>query len=114
MTIEGNKTHHILKSGQKSRNMKHFSKQPHLMKNESASDFDSKHNSFCDISFRLSCLAINDCSLKLALWISMLGMNFDARNVPILMLEMNFSAYNLEFQCLQSRLSVLTIYFYNS
>ena len=60
---------------------------------------------FCDISFRLSCLAINDCSLKLTLWISMLGMNFDARNVPILMLEMNFSAYNLEFRCLQSTLS---------
>ena len=60
----------------------------------------------CDISFRLSCLAINDCSLKLALWISMLGMNFDARNVPILMLEMNFSAYNLEFQCLQSTLTI--------
>ena len=59
---------------------------------------------FCDISFRLSCLAINDCSLKLALWISMLGMNFDARNVPILMLEMNFCTYNLEFQCLQSTL----------
>ena len=36
----------------------------------------------------------------------MLGMNFDARNVPILMLEMNFSAYNLEFQCLQSTLIV--------
>ena len=30
--------------------------------------------------------------------ISMLGMNFDARNVPILMLEMNFSAYNLLLQ----------------
>ena len=28
----------------------------------------------------------------------MLGMNFDARNVPILMLEMNFSAYNLLLQ----------------
>ena len=60
----------------------------------------------CDISFRLLCLAINDCSLKLALWISMLGMNFDARNVPILMLEMNFSAYNLEFQYLQSTLII--------
>ena len=61
-------------------------------------------NILCDISFRLSCLAINDCSLKLTLWISMLGMSFDARNVPILMFEMNFSAYNLEFQCLQSTL----------
>ena len=58
----------------------------------------SARNNFCDISFRLSCLAINDCSLKLALWISMLGMNFDAWN---------------EFQCLQSRISVLTIYSYN-
>ena len=28
----------------------------------------------------------------------MLGMNFDARNVPILMLEMDFSAYNLLLQ----------------
>ena len=34
---------------------------------------------------------------SLLLRISMLGMNFDAGNVPILMLEMNFSAYNVAY-----------------